>query len=380
MAKKSPNKRKSVTNSPAGETTPKKLKQTEAPKPTPAKTPKSEKKAKKAVTPSVVPAAENGTSKKGKMPKFSGTKDLGEEKSKPNMGFLNDIPEEKLKTMSRRQKKRLIDKMRKKAKVEAMIASGVDPASIAKKTVKEMTQSDKKNKKNKKQQNIIAKVIADVKPEGKSKKQKKNKAEKKPEEVELPKSDEEDEDDEDDDDDDGSEDGSDYEVETEIIPAKIAKTMNDTNDSDENDDEDEQDDDEDEQNDDDDDDKDDEEETTEPPKKQKIQQKPAVAADDLKKSGLINKGQSRYVLHINNIPYETTKEQIQQHFAKACELKDVRIPTDKNTKKPKGFGYIEVANETDYQVKEREESNFLTSLCYPNIVLDLYLGVKQDEN
>lgn len=72
---------------------------------------------------------------------------------------------------------------------------------------------------------------------------------------------------------------------------------------------------------------------------------------DLNKQGIMKKGQTRYVLYVNNIPYDVNKDNIKQHFAKACQLKDVRIPTDKTTKKPKGFCYIELTSEEEYQVR-----------------------------
>lgn len=58
-----------------------------------------------------------------------------------------------------------------------------------------------------------------------------------------------------------------------------------------------------------------------------------------------------YNLFIGNLSYETTKEDILSHFAKCGPIKNVRIPMDKATNQPRGFGYIEVDEHVTYEVR-----------------------------
>nr|XP_006824018.1 PREDICTED: uncharacterized RNA-binding protein C365.04c-like isoform X1 [Saccoglossus kowalevskii] len=51
------------------------------------------------------------------------------------------------------------------------------------------------------------------------------------------------------------------------------------------------------------------------------------------------------VLFIGNLPYNTTKEEIMEHFKKAGgSVTDVRLITDKNTGQSRGFGYVDFDN------------------------------------
>lgn len=61
---------------------------------------------------------------------------------------------------------------------------------------------------------------------------------------------------------------------------------------------------------------------------------------------------SRYVVFVGNLPYTATKEEIMEHFKKVGDIVDIRVPTDKDSKKPKGFAYVELKNEPAYQVIE----------------------------
>lgn len=160
-----------------------------------------------------------------------------------------------------------------------------------------------------------------------------------------------------------SSDESDYEVEIQIKPEKITKSLNSPESDDEaivgaaiNDDSEEgisANDEDQESNE-----EDEPQKTKSIPKSDKKGEKqnksvklnPTLNMTDLSKSGIVKKGQTRYVLYVNNIPYDVTKDKMKEHFAKACNLKDVRIPTDKKTKKPKGFCYVELSTEEEYQV------------------------------
>lgn len=54
---------------------------------------------------------------------------------------------------------------------------------------------------------------------------------------------------------------------------------------------------------------------------------------------------------MGNIPYDTKKENLYEHFQKCGQIKHIRIPTEKNSTKPRGFAYIEFDNAETYQVK-----------------------------
>ncbi|KAI8340272.1 hypothetical protein BC941DRAFT_419971 [Chlamydoabsidia padenii] len=50
---------------------------------------------------------------------------------------------------------------------------------------------------------------------------------------------------------------------------------------------------------------------------------------------------SRFIVFVGNLSYTTTKEDLETHFASAGGLVSVRLLTDKETKKPKGFAFLE---------------------------------------
>lgn len=56
-----------------------------------------------------------------------------------------------------------------------------------------------------------------------------------------------------------------------------------------------------------------------------------------------------YTLFIGNLSYDTTKEDVLRHFAKCGAIKNVRIPLEKITNQPRGFGYIEVEEHVTYE-------------------------------
>jgi nucleolar protein 6 len=51
-----------------------------------------------------------------------------------------------------------------------------------------------------------------------------------------------------------------------------------------------------------------------------------------------------------NLPYATTKEDLEKHFESAGTIKSVRLLTDKATGKPKGFAFMEFENSKDLNV------------------------------
>ncbi|KAI8636752.1 hypothetical protein BD408DRAFT_406927 [Parasitella parasitica] len=79
-----------------------------------------------------------------------------------------------------------------------------------------------------------------------------------------------------------------------------------------------------------------EESTTEAPKKKNRRSKKSSNIEG-----------SRYIVFVGNLPYTTTKEDLEKHFESAGDIKSVRLLTDKATGKPKGFAFLEFENSKD---------------------------------
>ena len=54
-------------------------------------------------------------------------------------------------------------------------------------------------------------------------------------------------------------------------------------------------------------------------------------------------------LYVGNFAYDTTQEQIRELFSQAGEVTDVSLITDRETGRPKGFGFVEMATEEGSQ-------------------------------
>ena len=50
-------------------------------------------------------------------------------------------------------------------------------------------------------------------------------------------------------------------------------------------------------------------------------------------------------LYVGNMPYDTTQDQLRTLFAEAGEVTEVTLITDRETGRPKGFGFVEMATE-----------------------------------
>lgn len=65
-------------------------------------------------------------------------------------------------------------------------------------------------------------------------------------------------------------------------------------------------------------------------------------------------------IYVGNIPYTATKEQISEIFSKYGEVKSVKIILDKETKKPKGFCFVEMQdNEALQAISNLNNKEFL---------------------
>ena len=54
-------------------------------------------------------------------------------------------------------------------------------------------------------------------------------------------------------------------------------------------------------------------------------------------------------LYVGNMSYDTTQEQIRELFAQAGEVTEVSLITDRETGRPKGFGFVEMATDEGAQ-------------------------------
>jgi len=54
-------------------------------------------------------------------------------------------------------------------------------------------------------------------------------------------------------------------------------------------------------------------------------------------------------LYVGNLPWDTTKEELAARFAQFGEVRGVRIITDKETGRSRGFGFVEFAQAADAQ-------------------------------
>jgi RNA recognition motif-containing protein len=52
-------------------------------------------------------------------------------------------------------------------------------------------------------------------------------------------------------------------------------------------------------------------------------------------------------LYVGNISFQATEDDLRELFAKSGEVESVKMITDQFTGKPKGFGFVEMANEDD---------------------------------
>ncbi|MEM9542047.1 MAG: RNA-binding protein [Cyanobacteria bacterium P01_E01_bin.42] len=52
-------------------------------------------------------------------------------------------------------------------------------------------------------------------------------------------------------------------------------------------------------------------------------------------------------VYIGNLPYEVTEEDLQSVFAEYGSVKRVKLPMDRDTGKKRGFGFVDMEEETE---------------------------------
>lgn len=60
-------------------------------------------------------------------------------------------------------------------------------------------------------------------------------------------------------------------------------------------------------------------------------------------------------LYVGNLPYATTKEDLEERFGQHGELTDVKIITDRETGRSKGFAFVEFKTEGDAEAALSED-------------------------
>ncbi len=54
-------------------------------------------------------------------------------------------------------------------------------------------------------------------------------------------------------------------------------------------------------------------------------------------------------LYVGNLSYDVTQEQLQELFSQAGDVQEIALITDRDTGRPKGFGFIEMTTEEGAQ-------------------------------
>ena len=58
-------------------------------------------------------------------------------------------------------------------------------------------------------------------------------------------------------------------------------------------------------------------------------------------------------LYVGNLPFRVTKEEVSDLFSQFGEIKSVNLITDKQTGRPKGFGFVEFESVESAQSAEK---------------------------
>lgn len=63
-------------------------------------------------------------------------------------------------------------------------------------------------------------------------------------------------------------------------------------------------------------------------------------------------------LYVGNLAYSTTQDAVRELFAQAGDVADVALINDRDTGRPKGFGFVEMATEEGAQEAIRRFNGF----------------------
>jgi len=62
-------------------------------------------------------------------------------------------------------------------------------------------------------------------------------------------------------------------------------------------------------------------------------------------------------LYVGNLPYSTTIEELRRHFSQVGTVESVEIPLDRDTGRPRGFGFVQMASDQEAQAAIRKFDN-----------------------
>ncbi|MGE5264230.1 MAG: RNA recognition motif domain-containing protein [Acidobacteriota bacterium] len=54
-------------------------------------------------------------------------------------------------------------------------------------------------------------------------------------------------------------------------------------------------------------------------------------------------------LYVGNLSYNVTEEQLRELFSQAGAIKEIRMILDRDTQRPKGFGFVEMTTQVEAQ-------------------------------
>jgi RNA recognition motif-containing protein len=54
-------------------------------------------------------------------------------------------------------------------------------------------------------------------------------------------------------------------------------------------------------------------------------------------------------LYVGNLSYDTTEDDLRELFAQAGTVQSVALPTDRETNRPRGFGFVEMSSAAEAQ-------------------------------
>ena len=54
-------------------------------------------------------------------------------------------------------------------------------------------------------------------------------------------------------------------------------------------------------------------------------------------------------LYVGNLSYDVTEEQLRELFSQAGTIKEIALIMDRETQRPKGFGFVEMTNQAEAQ-------------------------------
>ena len=98
-----------------------------------------------------------------------------------------------------------------------------------------------------------------------------------------------------------------------------------------------------------------------------------VSSEKSKSSGgspTVNRayGEDGATAYVGNLPYSATEEQIRDLFEAHGTVKRIFLPSDRNTGRPKGFGFVTLGNREEMlaATKALDQSSFLGRIIYSN--------------